>query len=458
MTLSLDVLEERFAGRTAARFPAEDLTYVGLVDRARVRAGELRASGIQRGQRTVLVCRQNADTIVSIVALLELGSAFLPIGHEAPAPDRSRLTAAFRAAWVVEDGKPTPTRSDNAAEARRGPDGDPEVLALASSGSTGRPKLALISGSQLRFRTQQKYSSHDIRRDDRSLGVYPIEHTAGLQLLLASLDRGAGLVFPASAHPRSVVRTCTDEGVTLLHGSATFFELMMRSQRADWPGLDDVRFARSNAAGLSLETQRAFTDAFGIPLWQSYGASESGGICVNRSGASHDGMLALGAAVPDVEVRICDERGRELPDGEVGEIVAASPSVALGYEGDPGSGSRIHQGRFFSGDLGERRDGLFYFRGRSKLLINVAGRKVDPIEVERTLMRHSSVADAAVVAEAAPSHDVVKAIVVAREPVEPEELMDFCGRELAPYKVPRRIEFRSALPRNAIGKLSREHL
>jgi long-chain acyl-CoA synthetase len=276
--------------------------------------------------------------------------------------------------------------------------------------------------------------------------------------LLASLSVGASLVFPASAHPRSLIRTCAAEGVTLLHGSATLFDLMVRSRRADWPELDGVRFARANAAGLSLETQRAFTEAFGIALWQSYGASESGGICVNRSGASHDGMLALGAAGPGVEVRICDEQGRELPDGEVGEIVADSPGVALGYEGDAGSGSRIHPGRFFTGDLGERRDGLFYFRGRSKLLINVAGRKVDPIEVERTLMRHASVADAAVVAEAAPSHEVVKAIVVARTPVEPEELMEFCGRELAPYKVPRRIEFRSALPRNAIGKLSRERL
>jgi long-chain acyl-CoA synthetase len=458
VALDLDLLEGRFAGRTAASFPDEALTYAGLIDRARVRAGELRARGIERGQRTALVCRQNADTIVSIVALLELGSAFLPIGNEAPAPDRSRMAAAFRSTWLVEDGKPTRTEPGRAARVALGLDGDPEVLALASSGSTGRPKLALLSASQLRSRTRQKCRSHDIRPDDRNLGVFPLEHTAGLQLLLASLSRGACLVFPPSAHPRSVVRTCAAEGVTLLHGSAMLFDFMVHSRRADWPGLDDVRFARSTAAGLSLETHRAFTEAFGIPLWQTYGASEAGGICVNRDGASHDGVLALGEAGLGVEVRICDERGQELPDGEVGEIVAASPGVAMGYEDDPGTSSRIHQGRFFSGDLGERRDALFYFRGRSKLMINVAGRKVDPIEVERALMRHSSVADAAVVADAAPGHEVVKAIVVTRAPVEPEELMDFCGHALAPYKVPRRIEFRSALPRNAIGKLSRERL
>jgi len=458
VTLDLDELGRHFAGRTAAVFPGEALTYAGLVDRVGVRIGEFRARGIERGQRTALVCNQDADTIVSIVALLELGSAFLPIGHVAPAPDRSRLAATFRAAWLVEDGKPTPTGFDSAAKAGRARDGDPEVLALASSGSTGRPKLALISASQLRFRTKQKCRSHDIRPDDRNLGVFPLEHAAGLQLLLASLSQGAGLVFPPSAHPRSVIRPCAAEGVTLLHGSAMLFDLMVRSRRADWPGLDGVRFARSTAASLSLETHRAFTEAFGIPLWQTYGASEAGGICVNRDGASHDGVLALGEAGLGIEVRICDDRGQELPDGEVGEIVAASPGVALGYEGDPGTGSRIHQGRFFTGDLGERRDALFYFRGRSKLLINVAGRKVDPLEVERTLMRHSSVADAAVVAEAVRGHEVVKAIVVAREPVEPEEIMDFCGRELAPYKVPRRVEFRATLPRDTIGKLSRERL
>jgi len=458
VALDLDLLEGRFATRAAAQFPDGALTYAGLVDRARVRVGELRARGLEPGQRTALICRQNADTIVSIVSLLELGSPFLPIGHVAPAPDRSRLAAAYRAAWLVEDGKPTPTGRDDAREGRRGPDGEPEALALASSGSTGRPKLALLSQSQLRSRMTQKCRSHDIQRNDRNLGVFPIEHTAGLQLLLASLNQGSGLVFPNSAHPRSVLRTCADEGVTLLHGSATLFDFIVRSRRADWPGLDAVRFARSTAVGLSLETHRAFTEAFGIPLWQTYGASEAGGICVNRDGASHDGVLALGAAGLGVDVRICDERGRELPDGEVGEIVASSPNVALGYENDPGTGSRIHQGHFFSGDLGERRNGFFYFRGRSKLLINMAGKKVDPFEVEQILLRHPSVEDVAVVAEAAPGHEAVKAIVVAREPVEPEALMDFCGRELAPHKVPRRIEFRSALPRNAIGKLSRERL
>jgi long-chain acyl-CoA synthetase len=455
--LDLDALVERFGARSAARFPAEDLSYAQLVDRARVRAGAFRARGVRRGQRAALICGQDSDTIVSLVALLELGSPFVPIGRAAPAPDRRRLAQAYGAAWQVEGGEPAPTGCD-AREGRRGPDGEPEALALASSGSTGRPKLALLSASQLRSRNAQKCRSHDIRRDDRSLGVFPIEHTAGVQLLLASLSRGASLVFPPSAHPRSVVRTCADQGVTLLHGSATLFDLLVRGRRADWPGLDGVRFARSTAAGLSLETHRAFTEAFGIPLWQTYGASETGGICVNPDGAFHDGKLALGSADPEVDVRICDERGRELPDGEVGEIVAASAGLALGYEGDPGTGSRIHEGRFFSGDLGERRDGLFYFRGRSKLLINVGGKKVDPLEVEQVLRRHPSVEDSAVVAEAAPGHQAVKAIVVARQPVDPGELMEFCGRALAPYKVPRRVEFRSALPRNAIGKLSREHL
>jgi long-chain acyl-CoA synthetase len=294
-------------------------------------------------------------------------------------------------------------------------------------------------------------------RDDRTLMTLPLSHASGMHFLIASVRAGAGLVFAPNAHPRTVVRACADHGVTVLPGPPTLFELLARQHSADWPFLARV-CARSGAGGLSLATWRAFTDTFRIPLWQFYGASETGTVCVNRSGACDGERMALGAAEPGVDVRVCDERGAELPDGEVGELVVQSAGVALGYAGASGGGSRIQDGCFFSGDLGQRIDGLYYFCGRSKLLIDVAGYKVDVFEVEDVLRSHPSVTDAAVVAHASASRDVVKAVVVVHEPVEVEALTDFCTRALAPHQVPRLVEFRSELPRNEIGKLQRERL
>ncbi len=414
---------------------------------------ELVAQGVTRGDRLGVVCGRGADTIVSILAVYELGCALLPLAEDAPAGARERLVATFRAAWVVEAGKVVRVVSGDSPVAA-----GPVALALASSGSTGSPKLALVSREQLRARRDMYVSRHESSSADRTLVNFPLHHAGGMHLLLASVSEGAGLVFAPNSHPRTVVRTCADQGVTLLPGPVTLFELLVRHHSDDATSLEGLRFARSTAANLPLETHRAFTEAFRIPLWQSYGASETGGICNNRSGAAHGGRLALGEPLEGVEVRVCDERGAELPEGGVGEMVVRSPGVALGYAGSSDGGSRIQDGCFFTGDLGARIDGLFYFHGRSKLMINVGGLKVDPIEVEEVLRRHPLVEDAAVVSHASAIREVVKAIVVTREPVAPEVLMDFCSRELAPHQVPRLVEFRAALPRNAIGKLERARL
>lgn len=453
MPLDLDAIGERFAGSPAAIFPSETVSFADLVERVRVRVRRLTARGVTANDRVGVVCGRDADTIVSVLAALELGCALLPLGADAPAAARERLVATFRARWVVEEGEPVEAVSGQPPAAA-----GPVVLALASSGSTGAPKLALVSAPQLRARRDLYARRQGLRHGDRTLILFPLQHAGGMHLLVASINEGAGLVFAPSSHPRTVLRTCAEQGITSLPGPSSLFEMLVRYGSPERRSLAGLRFARSLAAYLPLEIHRAFTEAFGIPLWQSYGASETGGICVNATGAARDGRLALGAPVKDVEVRVCDEHGGELPDGRVGEMVVRSPGVALGYEGPSDAASRIQDGCFFTGDLGERIDGLLYFRGRSKLLINVGGYKVDPLVVEEVLRRHPLVEDAVVVAHASASRDVVKAIVVAREPVDFESLTDLCSRELDPHEIPRLVEFRASLPRDTIGKLQREKL
>jgi acyl-CoA synthetase (AMP-forming)/AMP-acid ligase II len=135
-----------------------------------------------------------------------------------------------------------------------------------------------------------------------------------------------------------------------------------------------------------------------------------------------------------------------------------SPAVAVGYQGEGDGASRIEAGRFVSGDLGVRRGAEVWFAGRAKLLIATAGRKVDPIEVERVLLAHPAVRDAAVLPHREGDREIVAALVVADPGVQAAELIDFCAVSLSPYKVPRLIGFRDALPRNAAGKLERGRL
>src|SRR5262249_18613998 len=163
------------------------------------------------------------------------------------------------------------------------------------------------------------------------------------------------------------------------------------------------------------------------------------------------------------EMRIVDASGRPLPDGELGEIVIKGPNVMKGYFGNPeATAETIRDGWLYSGDIGSRdSDGYFYIVDRVKDMINVAGFKVFPREVEEVLFRHPAIKEAAVVGVNDPVRgEAVKAYVVlnAGQRVAVDELRGLCRESLASYKVPETIEFIDALPKNPTGKILKKDL
>ena len=247
-------------------------------------------------------------------------------------------------------------------------------------------------------------------------------------------------------------------GVTILSSTPTFLDLMVRFSEGVTDQLAGVRVCIATGEPLSRRIALRFAETFGKTLWNNYGSSETGPITVDRQNTAHGDAIALGCPYPGVEVTLRDEQDRLVPDGEIGEIVVRSPATGLGYANGQ-EGARPFDGdRFFTGDLGVLRDGALHFAGRRKLLLNTAGRKVDPTEVEHILLQHPQVTDAAVVGHRDGDREVVRAVVVAEGALTAGELMDFCNESLAAYKVPRIVEFRTSLPRNDTGKLMRTAL
>ena len=162
-------------------------------------------------------------------------------------------------------------------------------------------------------------------------------------------------------------------------------------------------------------------------------------------------------------MRIVDPEGRELPDGELGEIVIKGPNVMKGYFGNPeATAEAIRDGWLHSGDIGYRDgEGYYFLVDRVKDMINVSGFKVFPREVEEVLFRHPAVKEAAVVGTPDPLRgEAVKAFVVLREGARAtaEELQALCRGAIAPYKMPERVEFVAALPKNPTGKILKKDL
>jgi len=497
--IDLAAVAARMGESAAVRDRGSTLSYAALAERVGARAGEWRRAGIAPHARVALACGRDIATVVDALALVALECAILPHNAAATAEEAERLFARFRPAWIVraEDRAIVRWRGAAAApapapaSASRGGAAHPSLidalppheiaLALPSSGSTGTPKLILISPAQLRARIDLRARSIGLREGERILAVIPFDHGYGFtNVLLGALAHGMSLAIAdtpdarQSPHPRAVLDALRRHEATLMPAPPILLDLLTRFARAGVAGAGargaeprlPLRAAISVGSALARAVHAAFTETFGVPLWQSYGASEVGPAILNANGAADGDLLALGDPVAGVDVSICDESGAPAADGEAGEIVIRSPGIAHGYEDDADgaliASSRFERGAFFTGDLGVREAGALRFRGRRKVMIAVSGRKVDPIEVETILMRHEGIADAAVTAHVEPGgREVVKAIIVPRSShtaLDPVDVTDFCVRYLAAYKVPRIVEFRESLPRTPLGKLQRARL
>ena len=357
--------------------------------------------------------------------------------------------------------------------ARSGP--APQVAGLAeapalfqySSGSTGRQKRVGRTHAQCVAEARLVSETLGLTPDDRVLCAVPLYHAYGFgDCFLAALGSGATLVIQPSPQPFAVKRAQMLElierhGVTVLP-LVPYMAEMLAAAPGD-AGLGRLRYCFTAGTALSPEIADAFAARFGVPLRQLYGCTESPSIAANLDDDPAATHASVGRPMQGVEVTIhpLEEPPAELPD-DVGEVSVLSPAAASGYYGDVrGDTSTFRDGRVFPGDLGRLDgDGRLTLVGRTRLFIDVHGRKVDPFEVEDLLGLHPAVAEAVVAgATGAPGTATsLKAVVVSRETVSERELVHFCRERLALYKVPQVVEFLPEIPRSPLGKVLRKEL
>jgi len=244
-------------------------------------------------------------------------------------------------------------------------------------------------------------------------------------------------------------------------GLATLLTRFLRDY-APCPDLSSFRFVRVTSGPLSLEDCDELANQLGAPILISYSSSEASGIAMALPPPAIHKPGSAGQPVQDV--KIVDAAGNSLESGTVGEIVVRGPQVFAGYLDDPTANAAAFfpGGWLRTGDLGYLDpDGFLFVRGRVNELVNRGGEKIAPVEVDRVLLRHPAVADAAVfgVPDVRLGEDVVAAVVL--EPqvtLTPRELRGWLLDRLSPSKVPRRIWFVERLPRTPTGKVQRGEL
>ena len=351
---------------------------------------------------------------------------------------------------------------------------DDVVLFQYTGGTTGSPKAAMLTHRNVMSNVQQIEAWYrDLQYGgEKVLGAIPFFHVYGMSVaMLFSIYTGAELIVtPDPRQTDLVLEILQREKVTMYPGIPTMYTAIINHPKVDDADLSSIRACLSGGMSLPGEIQRRFEQITGGKLVEGYGLTETSPVaCANPiNGLRKEG--SIGFPVPSTEVAIVgldpNEDGRFEPvaAGEEGELIIRGPQVMKGYWKRPEETAQAinEEGWFHTGDIARMdEDGCFYIVDRKKDLIIASGYNIVPREVEEVLYTHEKVQEAVVVG--VPDEvrgENVKAYIVlkAGQSSTPEEITEFCREQLAPYKVPRLVDFRDELPKSQVGKILRRVL
>ncbi|GAA0962684.1 long-chain fatty acid--CoA ligase [Actinocorallia libanotica] len=475
------------------------LTYAEVWARARAQAAALVRLGVRPGDRVALLCPNTAEFPLAYYAVLAAGGVVVPVHLLLTAPEMEHVLRDGEAAVLLCH----PLFAEVAAQAAeaagvrvcslgRGPlpgsDGslpdlaetveplrtfvgrapeDPAVV-FYTSGTTGRPKGAVLSHLNLVMNaTINAFDSHPVRPGQVALGALPLFHIFGQTVSLNSTWRALGtLVLLPRFDPAQAIELMAAEDVTIFHGVPTMYFGLVEAAE-DAARLPELELCISGGAALPRTILESFEAAFGTPVYEGYGLSETSPTAAVNQPLFGTRAGTVGHAIWGVEVEIAaPDRPDEielLPPGSLGEIVVRGHNVFSGYLGNPdATAAALVDGWFRTGDLGTKdSEGFVTIVDRLKDMIIRSGFNVYPTEVEEALLAHPQIAEVAVIGLPDPvTGEEVCAVVVPAPGALPdaEEVVAFARERLGRHKYPRRVEFAAELPLGPSHKVLKREL
>ncbi|MFB2970272.1 AMP-binding protein [Aerosakkonema sp. BLCC-F183] len=469
------------------------LTYGGLRDRIHQTAATLNTLGISPNDRVAVVLPNGPEMAVAFLAIAATATC-APLNPAYREQEFDFYLSDLNAkALVIQSGVGEPAKivakergipiielipqleaqagsfsliSENLANPTaqiQNPESHHIALVLHTSGTTSRPKIVPLTHSNLCSSASNIRQTLNLSQSDRCLNIMPLFHIHGLiAALLSSLSAGASIVCSPGFYAPQFFSWVAEFQPTWYSAVPTMHQSILAQAEANQEIISHskLRFIRSSSASLAPQIMAQLETTFNVPVIEAYGMTEASHQMASNPLPPKErkpGSVGL-AAGP--EIAIMNEAGHLLSTGEIGEVVIKGANVTQGYENNPKANAEAFtNGWFRTGDLGYLDgDGYLFLKGRIKEIINRAGEKISPREVDEVLLEHPAVAQ--VLTFAAPhtllGEDVAAAIVLKEGMTTSElEIKEFAAQKLADFKVPRVVLFLDEIPKGPTGKLQR---
>ena len=380
-----------------------------------------------------------------LLACFRRGVVVLPLEQSISERERHVALKICRASGLISDGV---HKIGNQALPEWGT--NPPSLLKLTSGTTAAPRVIRFRSEQLLADCDQISETMGICDVDLNFGVIPISHSYGFSNLLTPLiAQGVPMVLSGDRVPRAVLVDLGRTNATVFPGTPVFYQAFCEMENV--PVLPSLRLCISAGAPLSATVARRFFNEFKQPIHSFYGSSECGGICYDADGkAFEDGFV--GTSMKDVDLAFLD------PTAKLGQVRVRSAAVGDGYFPEPDE-EKLGSGIFTPDDLLARCGDGFKIVGRISDLINVAGKKVNPAQIEEQLLQFGGVREAiAFGRKSSQRNEEVAACVITNGKVSAAELIESCRTRLSAWQVPKQIFIVDEIPVNERGKISRREL
>jgi fatty-acyl-CoA synthase len=460
-------------------------------------ANALVARGVTGGAPVALMLPNGREYLIAQQALARLGATAVQIGYRlkageiayilgnsdpratlvhadfVPQMTEARTAAGKTGPMIVIGGADTSRDDWDRALAAASPEvpprtkgGDGGGVIVYTSGTTGKPKGANRSWKKTGFESvADMILQCGMRADDRHLVVCPLYHSAAPAFVAITMSLGATTVLMNHFEPEAALALIQKERITSTLMVPTMLVRITNLPKETLAKYDtsSLRWVMSGAAPLSTEAAKRFMAQFGPVLWNFYGSTETGLVTLAGPGDHVTRPGTIGKKMRGNEIRLLDDAGHEVPQGQIGELYARNSTLISGYHKNAEATESSQREGFFSvGDMGRvDADGYYYLESRKHDMVISGGVNIYPREIEDHLHTHPAVLEAAVIGVPDPEWgETLRAFIVLRhgQSASDSELIDYCRRELADYKRPRKIVFLAELPRNLTGKVLKREL